>query len=85
LLDLVAVFLRPSIFHNPGCGMPILVIEQRFYHQRFSIDFRKPSVSRERTVYVEAFNKNDAPAVAALFTEDALQVRPEEWSPVGRP
>jgi uncharacterized protein (TIGR02246 family) len=27
--------------------------------------------------YDEAFNKNDAPAVAALFTEDALQVRPE--------
>ena len=27
--------------------------------------------------YDEAFNKNDATAVAALFTEDALQVAPE--------
>jgi uncharacterized protein (TIGR02246 family) len=27
--------------------------------------------------YDEAFNKNDATAVAALFTEDALQVTPD--------
>jgi uncharacterized protein (TIGR02246 family) len=33
---------------------------------------------RERSKkYDEAFNKNDATAVAALFTEDALQVTPE--------
>ena len=35
--------------------------------------------------YDEAFNKNDAAAVAARFTEDAVQVAPEGVFFFGRP